>query len=514
MNFSGTNSFYEAQPHTASSREDGDSGASAGGSHLVVVGLNYHSCPITIREKFVIPDSCIAHALRALGSMPHVKESAILSTCNRTEVYAVVSDLDAGLSELESFFASTQRISDHAAIKPNFKLLREDVALHLFRVASGLDSLVIGEGQIMSQVKAAHRHALEAGTCGTHLDQLFKLALTCGKRVRSETSMGRRAVSVSSAAVELARDVLGKLSQKSVLIVGAGRMAQVCAKHLLSDSGPDQLLMVNRTAERLQHFAANKLPNLQRLNIGLSFDERYHLAAACDLMIVSTSASSHLINADELKKHLTPGRELVVVDISVPRNVDPTVANLPGVRLFHADDLASIVNRNMSEREALVGEAERIIFSTLDALHVWERTLVVAPTITDLRRKIENIRSEYMTRSEGQTDFEQLSRALINQILHQPTVQLKSTDDDLALRQQAEALRRLFNLDVLQSQPDSAVVVKPPLVFEPTERGDSHERSYGVGSPGVAQSQCPGRPEASVIESLAPGGKCGRPTEH
>lgn len=486
-------------------------------SHLVVVGLNYHSCPITIREKFVIPDSCIAHALRALASMPHVKESAVLSTCNRTEVYALVSDVDAGLSELESFFTSTQRISDHGAIKPNFKLLREDVALHLFRVASGLDSLVIGEGQIMSQVKSAHRHALDAGTCGPYLDQLFKLALSCGKRVRSETSMGRRAVSVSSAAVELGRDLLGKLTAKSILIVGAGRMAQICAKHLLSDSGAGRLLMINRTAERLEHFAGNKLPNMDRLNVGLSFDERYQLAAACDLMIVSTSASSHIIRADELKRHLQPGKELIVIDISVPRNVDPAVADLPGVRLFHADDLASIVNKNKREREALIGEAERIIFSTLDALRVWERTLLVAPTITDLRRKIETIRAEYLTKAEASREFEQLSRALINQILHQPTVQLKSTDDDSALRQQAELLRRLFNLDVLQSD----MLASQAQTLERAIEADLSETLLAVHAeqvsthlPTAAAMQCPGRSTmAPVQETISLTSKCGRPSD-
>lgn len=422
----------------------------SGESHLVVLGLNYHSCPITIREKFVIPDSCVGHALRALRAMPHVKEAALLSTCNRTEVYAVVSDVNAGLTELESFFMSTRNIDDHFGLRPNFKLLREDVALHLFRVASGLDSLVLGEGQIMSQVKAAHRRALEAGTCGTYLDQLFKLALNCGKRVRTETSLGRRAVSVSSAAVELGRDLLGCLRHRNILIVGAGRMAQICAKHLLAEPGTGQLLMINRTPSRLEQFAINDLPNIERLNTGLSFEDRYQLAAACDMVIVSTSASTHLFKADELKKHQA-GKPLVIIDISVPRNVDPSIAELPDVRLYHADDLAGIVNRNRAEREALVCEAEGIVFSTLEALHCWERSLVVAPTITDLRKKIEAIRTEYLIKNESSDDFEHLSRALINQILHHPTVQLKSTSDYQVLRQQAEALRSLFNLDPLST---------------------------------------------------------------
>ena len=506
-------------------------------THLVVVGLNYHSCPLTIREKFVIPDSCVAHALRALSNLPHVKEAVLLSTCNRTEVYAVVSDLNAGLGELESFFVSTQRIGDHGVIKPNFKLLREDVALHLFRVASGLDSLVLGEGQIMSQVKAAHRRALEAGTCGSYLDQVFKLALNCGKRVRSETSMGRRAVSVSSAAVELGRELLGKLAARNVLVIGAGRMAQICTKHLLSESGSSPVLMVNRSQDRLEQFAANNLPNLSRLNIKLSFDERHQLAAACDLVIVSTSAASHLLHVGELAKHLQPGKQLVIIDISVPRNVDPCVGDLAGVKLFHADDLAVIVNKNLAEREALVSEADLIVFSALDALHDWERSLVVAPTITDLRRKIESIRAEYLTKNDSSSDFEHLSRALINQILHHPTVQLKSTSDYQALRQQAEALRRLFNLDPLQSHCRAeSVAMNQPLACQPemslvsaanleadvnTAVAFSAVRSSGASPAilvGALAAQCPGRFENSDSESgseSVSGEKCARPAaEH
>ncbi|MBI4533282.1 MAG: glutamyl-tRNA reductase, partial [Candidatus Melainabacteria bacterium] len=189
-------------------------------SHLVVCGINYHSTPLSIREHFTIPESCLSHALLSLKTLPHIKEASVLSTCNRTEVYAVVSEIQPGLHELESFFLSTQKIADHQLLRPNFKLLRDDAVVHLLRVSSGLDSMILGEGQIMSQVKAAHQAALEAKTAGPILDQVFKLALNCGKRVRSQTSMGRRAVSVSSAAIELAKTQLGNLRDRAVLIIG------------------------------------------------------------------------------------------------------------------------------------------------------------------------------------------------------------------------------------------------------------------------------------------------------
>lgn len=425
----------------------------AGASHLVVIGLNYHSSPIAIRERFIIPDYCLSHALHALARLPHIREAAVLSTCNRTEVYAVVSDLHAGIQQIESFFLSVQTIADHAALKPNFKLLREDVALHLFRVASGLDSMVLGEGQIMSQVKSAYKAALEAGTTGPMLDQLFKLALETGKRVRSETSMGRRAVSVSSAAVELAREKLGRLGNKTTLIVGAGKMAKISAKLLLNESGAGPVIMVNRTSKRVEDFAQTKLAHPDRFQSRLSFEDRHQLAAAADLVIVSTSAPEFTLEADKLV--VPPGKQLCIVDISVPRNVDPNVGTIPGVSLYHSDHLFNIVNSNLAEREALVAEAQAIVFQSLNEFHAWQRSVLVAPTIAGLRRKIESIRVEHVRNSMRPEDeakkLEQISRAIVNQILHHPTVQLKSARNYQTLKQQAEALQALFELDVFST---------------------------------------------------------------
>ncbi|MBX9686108.1 MAG: glutamyl-tRNA reductase, partial [Candidatus Obscuribacterales bacterium] len=228
-------------------------GSSASRKHLILIGFNYHGSPIKIRERVAIPESCRCHALAALKQYPHILESALLSTCNRTEVYAVVSEIASGINELEDFFRQTQAIQGHEILKPNFKLLNEDVAVHLFRVAAGLDSMILGEGQIMSQVKAAHRSSLEAGTAGQLLDQLFKLALRCGKRVRTETNMARRAVSVSSAAVELAEQIFEGQKKKSILFIGAGKMARISAKLLLCDKSKNHsICMVNRSPERLK----------------------------------------------------------------------------------------------------------------------------------------------------------------------------------------------------------------------------------------------------------------------
>lgn len=455
-------------------------------SHLVVCGLNYHSTPIAIRERFVIPESCIAHALEGLTRFPNLQEAAILSTCNRTEVYAVVSDIRAGLQEIEAFFKSAQSIEDHSALSPNFRLMREDVALHLMRVASGLDSLILGEGQIMYQVKAAHQAALAAKTAGPVLDHLFKLALQAGKRVRSETTLGRRSVSISSAAVEMARENLGSLKDKNVTIVGAGKMAQICLKYLSSSKSGANVNWLNRSAETIDNFFSCSEKKVANINTSFAFDRRYEIAGQSDLVIVATGAQEFLFEKSEWLNQIKinqKSNDCLVIDISVPRNVDPALSEIEGITLKHADDLKEIVGKNLKERESLVDEAERLIYETLEEFHNWHRNRLVVPTIAGLREKIEAIRIEQMTKGvngvcsisskEENGNMEEISRAIVNQILHHPTVQLKATKDYEVLRQQAEALRTLFNLDPLdesqqtkqrnRAKDRNQTVVRPPV---------------------------------------------------
>ncbi|MBU6450520.1 MAG: glutamyl-tRNA reductase [Cyanobacteria bacterium REEB67] len=437
-------------------------------NHLIVCGINYHSAPIAIRERFCIPDSCVGHALEGLKYFKHIKESAILSTCNRTEVYAVVDNVAEGMRQIEAFFQSVQSVSDHGVLRPNFRLLRDDVVLHLLRVASGLDSMVLGEGQIMSQVKASHQAALEHRTSGPVLDMIFKLALSCGKRVRSETSMGRRAVSVSSAAVELARETLGTLKTKDISIIGLGKMGQICVKHLLSENGDGKINLFNRSQARVDLFLENKLNNRERLVSGASFDDRTAVAAQSELVIVASLGHDFALKRDDFARHRPASmKRQIVIDISVPRSVDPALAEIEGVELYVADDLSKIVGRNLAEREALVSEAEKIVFEQLENFHNWERSQLVVPTIAELREKIEAIRLEQIAKNSvaggalGDSDFsskgdmESISRAIVNQILHHPTVHLKATKDYEILRQQAEALRKLFNLDPIAANQDN-----------------------------------------------------------
>jgi glutamyl-tRNA reductase len=430
-------------------------------SELIVSGVNYHFQPVSIRERFTIPDSCLKHALLALKHMPHIQESVVLSTCNRTEVYAVVSDVQAGFQEIDAFFASVQTVTDHEPLRPNFKLLRDDVALHLFRVAAGLDSMILGEAQIMAQVKSAHQSALAAETAGPMLDSLFKLALNCGKRVRTETKMGHRAVSVSSAAVELAKNVLGEFRDKRILIIGAGQMGTICLKILLNSNNCGSVYVANRSPSKMQKIAQDVVDNREHLHVVNDYNERHAVAASADLVIVATSSPAFVLTKQALldERANYPDKPLTVIDMSVPRNVEPSIKELASVDLYDSDKLAEIVNYNLAERAELVADAEKIVFTVLSEFQDWQRNLLVVPTIAEFRQKIESIRLQHLERNcpvDGQSDrsiakqeLEEISKAIVNQILHHPTTQLKATHDYEILRQQAEVLRALFDLDPL-----------------------------------------------------------------
>jgi glutamyl-tRNA reductase len=260
---------------------------------------------------------------------------------------------------------------------------------------------------------------------------------------------------------------MGDLKEKRIAVIGAGKMAQICVKLLLSDSGKGTVFLLNRSKERVNQFLKNTLPNVHRLDTDFNFEDRHKLAATADLVVVSTSAQKFLLERELLAENRAKDQKpLCVIDISVPRNVEPTIGTLPGVTLFQSDDLADVVTKNLAEREALVSEAEHIVFETLDEFHCWQRSLLVVPTIAGLREKIEAIRQEQMAKTRGTnlddlTDpmqIEEISRAIVNQILHHPTVQLKATRDYEILRQQAEALRTLFNLDPLGVVPKTSKI--------------------------------------------------------
>lgn len=421
--------------------------------YLLLVGFNYHRTPIAVRERAVIPGECLADALCELKRLVHINEAVVLSTCNRTEIYAVVSDTSQGIRELDQFFRSFQLANGHQPLQPNFKLLHDDVALHLFRVASGLDSLILGEGQIMSQVKAAHQAALKAGTTGPVLDQLFNMALRCGKRVRTETDISRRAAStsVSSAAVELSRQLFSTKSEKQILIIGAGTVSKLCMKLFLADkNSTDKITMLNRNSDRFKHYSEwSQSPNA-RLEFSTDYEKRHEIAACSDIVIVGTSASEYVLRADELAK-LADGKEIAVIDLSVPRNVDPQISEIANAKVFHIDHLRQLVDCDPRRTEKVIAEAEQLVFQQLNEFTFWWNSLLSTATIIDFRKRFDEIRSKQIRRSRSrnsrlENDLEKLSVQMMNQFLHEPIVQLKATTDRQLLAERKSAIRTLFKL--------------------------------------------------------------------
>jgi len=347
--------------------------------------------------------------------------------------------------------------------------------------------MVLGEGQIMSQVKSAHQAALRAGSAGSVLDALFKSALTCGKKVRTQTGLSRRAVSISSAAVELTRKLMGGLESRSVLVVGAGRMGQICVKLLLSENENCNIYVTNRNQNKIKAMQEANVRNLDRLIIA-DFEERHHIAAKCNAVIVATSAHNFVINKEEMfeAKESLPQelakKDLHVVDMSVPRNVDPEISLIPNIAVYNCDSLEQIVKDNLAEREALTKDAEIIIFACLREFEHWQHTLFVAPVIAELRGKVEDIRQSYLRHSAGANvsvelsqnqektsnreqeraskQLDKVSRVIVNQILHKPTTRLKAVRDYRSLHQQIEALQSLFDLSPLAKT--TYVKVKTP----------------------------------------------------
>ncbi len=335
-----------------------------------------------------------------------------------------------------------------------FILLHQDAVMHLLRVAAGLDSLVLGEGQILAQVKNTHKLGQQYNGIKTILNRLFKQAITAGKRVRTETSIGTGAVSISSAAVELAHMKLENLAACRVAILGAGKMSRLLVQHLIS-KGAEKISILNRSLGRAEELA-QQFPELKIQTHPLS--RLMTVIAESDLVFTSTSASEPLLDRAKLEMILEPKRALMLIDISVPRNVDADVNELANVQAFNVDDLKAVVAQNHETRRQMAREAEVILEEELEAFDGWWRSLETISTISCLRNKIETIREQELEKAlsrlgsefaeKHQEVIEALTRGIVNKILHEPMVQLRAQQDVEARRSCMQALQMLFNLDV------------------------------------------------------------------
>ncbi|MBE9118942.1 glutamyl-tRNA reductase [Lusitaniella coriacea LEGE 07157] len=421
--------------------------------NILVVGLSHKTAPVEIREKLSIPEAKLEDAIAHLRSYPHIEEVALLSTCNRLEIYAIAKESQPGVTEIVQFLSETGKIPLHQLRRHLFMLLHQDAMRHLMRVAAGLDSLVLGEGQILAQIKTTHKLANKYKGLGRLLDRLFKQAITAGKRVRTETSIGTGAVSISSAAVELAQIKADNLSASRATIIGAGKMAQLLVKHLLA-KGVEQITIVNRSPKRAQELA--KQFSHASLEL-LGLPQMLETVAASDIVFTSTGATEPILDRAKLEGCCSPERELMLIDISVPRNVHADVDGIEFIRTYNVDDLKAVVEQNTESRRKMAQEAEVLLEEEVNAFEVWQRSLETVPTISCLRSKVEEIREQELEKAlsrlgsefaeKHQEIIEALTRGIVNKILHEPMVQLRSQQDIEARQRCLQSLQMLFNLE-------------------------------------------------------------------
>ncbi|MBE9009775.1 glutamyl-tRNA reductase [Pseudanabaenaceae cyanobacterium LEGE 13415] len=426
--------------------------------NIAVVGLTHKTAPVEVREKLSIPEPVCDKAIVQLCSYPHIEEVAVLSTCNRLELYLVTSDTEQGIREVNQFLSEHSKLPSSRLRPYLFTLLHQDAVMHLMRVASGLDSLVLGEGQILAQVKQCHKLGQQHRGIGRILNQLFKQGISAGKRVRTETSIGTGAVSISSAAVELAQMKVDHLADQRVTIIGAGKMSRLLVQHLLS-KGATNIVILNRSMDRARELA-NMFPDahLRLLPIADMMDA----IAQSDVVFTSTSSTEPILDKSNLAPVLDPNQPLMVIDIAVPRNVAADVNELPTVRAFNVDDLKAVVAQNQESRRQMAMEAEALLDEEMEAFEAWWRSLETVSTISCLRDKVEAIRAQELEKALSRlgTEFgdrhreviEALTKGIVNKILHDPMVQLRAQQDIEARRQAMETLEVLFNLDRQQAK--------------------------------------------------------------
>jgi glutamyl-tRNA reductase len=393
---------------------------------LALIGVNHKTAPIELRERIAISREDLPETTRALAAVPGVAECMIVSTCNRVEILAAV---ESPAVDVTSFLHRHFGL-DPALLAPHLYEHRDqDAVSHLFRVAASLDSMVVGEPQILGQVKEAFAVARAAGTIGGQLEHLLQSTFTAAKRVRTETEIGSNSVSIASVAVELARKIFGSLQGRTVFLVGAGKMSELAARHLVQQ-GAGAILVTNRTLERARHmaeaFAGQVIP----------FEELYDAASQADIVISSTGAPHPIFRREHGQAflHQRRNRPMFFIDIAVPRDVDPLMGKLEGIFVYDIDDLQQVAVAHLSERSREASAAEALIAAEVQRFHQRQLTVNVAPAIVALQRQAEEIRQAELKRAQahlGQLSAEQiaaveaLTRGLVNKFLHPPMQALK-----------------------------------------------------------------------------------------
>lgn len=418
---------------------------------VVAIGLNHRTMPLDLFERFTFDATRAPKVLGALATCDHVTEAVLVSTCNRTEVYLVAERFHAAYQEVRDVLAELAHVAPEDFIDHLYVHYDDEAVRHLFRVVAGLDSDVLGDTEVLSQVRSAWTVAVEEGTVGPSLNLLFRHAVETGKRARSDTGIATGTASVSHAAVEMAAERLGTVAGRTVLVIGAGVIGRSMAT-ALRGAGVARVLVANRTATRAAELAAEvdgEVVPLSELGSAL---------ADCDVLLTSTGATSVIIDHAELESALArrAADPLLVVDVAVPRDVDPSVGELPGVTLLDIDDLRTFAQAGIEGRRREITAVEAIVADEADRYRSEVSARAAAPLVATLHARAEDLRQAEVARFAGrlagldarqQAAVEGLSKALLAKVLHEPTVKLKSTAGTPQGERLAEALRELYGVD-------------------------------------------------------------------
>lgn len=419
--------------------------------HLLLVGISHRTAPVDVRERVDFTARGVPEALRALAGRGSTREAAIVSTCNRAELYAACDDPAATGADLERFITEFNDVGAGEIGPHVYQVTDLEAARHLFRVAAGLDSLVVGEPQILGQVKEAHAAAADAHTVGPVLNRLFHASFAAGKRIRTETGLGAGAVSVSFAAVALSRKIFGDLDGRSVLVIGAGEMGKLTAMHMKSQ-GVQHVTIVSRTMAHAARTAeaiggASAAP----------WEEMDAALGSCDIVITATGAAAPILTKAHVEAVMRPrrNRPLFIIDIAVPRDVEAAAGEIEQVFLYNVDDLQATVRENLARRASEVSRAETIVKEEVDKFAVWLRSRSAIPTVVALRQRFEAIRRAELERlhfklstlpPDARDRVDEITHLIVEKLLLTPTEQLKAVNDANTVGAYSEALTRLFGL--------------------------------------------------------------------
>ncbi|MCL5966693.1 MAG: glutamyl-tRNA reductase [Deltaproteobacteria bacterium] len=424
-------------------------------AQIVTVGLNHRSAPVEVRERVAFPAETIGHALRGLLERKEIAEGVILSTCNRVEVCVLAQDACEGAAAVKEFLASHHGMLLAEIDGYLYHHEGEEAVRHLFRVSSSLDSMVLGEPQILGQVKDAYGYAIEFRSIGPVLDKFFTKAFSVAKRVRTETKVASSAVSVSYAAVELAKKIFGLLSDKTVMLIGAGEMCELAARHMLS-AGVKGILVTNRTFERAVKLAE------EFDGMPVRFEELpVHLKRA-DIILSSSGAPHFILRRPDIEEviRIRRNRPMFFIDMAVPRDIDPDANQIDNVYVYDIDDLNNVIETNLEERQREAERAEEIVAGEVKAFVRWLEAQQVTPTIVTLRRKLEEIRNAEVAKAlsvlgtddpKAKRVVEALASSIVNKVLHAPVTALKKDVEGRSPMELVAVVRELFDLPEDQS---------------------------------------------------------------